>query len=161
MSSRRREFQRPVPTKVVVEPPWPKEPFVPAPEPFFSEEQAALLEKAIPAPPPPPKVVPITLTQEIKNKRYKNIELDLGVERTNKELGLRGMGIVADSMTIIKAEADFEYRLNSVSNDATPAEKGMTEDEIEIEEIYITNAAAAGKTAIIRVNWNPYLIRPK
>jgi hypothetical protein len=62
-------------------------------------------------------------------------------------------------MTIIKADSAFDYRINSASNDATPAEKGFTEDQFEIEEIYITNLAATGK-AIIRVNWNPRLIRP-
>jgi hypothetical protein len=61
-------------------------------------------------------------------------------------------------MTIIRADSPFEYRLNSPSNDATPAEKGMKEDQFEIEEIYITNSASSGK-AIIRVNWNPRLIR--
>jgi len=62
-------------------------------------------------------------------------------------------------MTIIRADSAFTYRLNSASNDATPAEKGLMEDQFEIEEIYVTNEALSGK-AIIRIIWNPRLIRP-
>jgi len=126
----------------------------------ISEAETEELQKLIP---PPLKKVPSyllkpTLVQELKDVRYKNFVIDLTVARTRKPLGLRDLGIVANTMTVIRADSPFDYILNDPSNDPTPAEKGMTEDQFEIEEIYITNAAATG-IAIIRVNWTPNLIR--
>jgi hypothetical protein len=154
-------LQRPIRTPIVLYEKPVEEPFVPAPEPLFSSKRARQLHEAIPPPPtliPKVSVAP-TLTQEVKNSGYRNFELDLSTARTNEELGLRKMRIVADTMTIIRADSPFDYRINSASNDATPAEKGLVEDQFEIEELYITNSALSGK-AIIRVNWNPRLIRP-
>jgi len=107
----------------------------------------------------PGELTPI-LVQEIKNSEYKNIPLDTSVPRNNIALGLRDMGIVADSITILAIGGGFTYRLNKPTNDSTTAVVGLQETEFEIEEVYITNAAVAG-TAIIRVNWNPFLIRLK
>jgi len=138
-----------------------EEPFKPEPPTFFSTKNAQQLEELMPPPPEIPARVRITptLTQEVKDRGYRNIEIDLSTARTNEALGIRRLGIVADTMTVIKADSAFTYRINSASNDATPAEKGFTEDQFEIEEVYITNSALTGK-AIIRVNWNPRLIRP-
>jgi len=138
-----------------------EEPFKPEPPTFFSTKNAQQLEELIPPPPEIPARVRITptLTQEVKDRQYRNFELDLSTARTNEALGIRRLGIVADTMTIIRADSAFTYRLNSASNDETPAEKGSTEDQFEIEEIYVTNEAASGK-AIIRIIWNPRLIRP-
>lgn len=116
------------------------------------------VEVVPPAPPAPPTALRPMLVQEIKNTKYRNFTIDLSVARAKEPLGLRDMGIVGDTMTIIQAEAAFNYILNEPSNDPTPAEKGMVEDQFEIEEIYITNPSAPGKKALIRVNWNPYLI---
>jgi hypothetical protein len=107
----------------------------------------------------PTKLTP-TLVQEIKDAKYKNFTIDLSVAHTGESLNLGTLGIVADSMVVIRADAAFDYILNDPTNDATPATVGMDEDQIIIEEIYITNAAAApGSIAIIRVNYNPFLIR--
>ena len=167
MFRRTRRFQRPIPTKIIEEPVI-YEPFKPIPEPFLPSRIADALSKTIPkleAPveveiEPPKKPITPVLTQEIKHKNYKNFTIDLSVAHTDYPLGLRDMGIIADTMTVIKADSDFSYKLNSTANDPTPAEKGQMEDQFEIEEIYITNAAASGE-AIIRVAWNPYLIRLK
>jgi hypothetical protein len=154
-----KKLQKEIPTPIIYEKPFPQYPFEPEPIHVTSrkteEELAALI-----SPPPMPKKVTVTptLTQEVKDRGYRNFEVDLSVARTNAPLGLRAMGIVADTMTIIRADSPFEYRLNSPSNDSTPAEKGMKENEFEIEEVYITNSASSGK-AIIRVNWNPRLLR--
>jgi len=155
------ELQRPIRTSIVTYEKPVEEPFKPEPPPFFSPKRTKELEEAIPPPPELPAKVPITptLTQEVKDRGYRNFELDLSTARTNAELGLRRMGIVADTMTVIRADSYFTYRLNSASNDETPAERGMKEDEFEIEEVYITNSALTGK-ALIRVTWNPRLIRP-
>ena len=138
-----------------------EEPFKPEPPTFFSTKNAQQLEELMPPPPEIPARVRITptLTQEVKDRGYRNIEIDLSTARTNEALGLRKLGIIADTMTIIRADSAFTYRLNSASNDATPAEKGLMEDQFEIEEIYVTNEALSGK-AIIRIIWNPRLIRP-
>jgi hypothetical protein len=130
------------------------------PEPLMKEAELEDLQKIIT---PPAKKVPAyllkpTLVQELKDTKYKNFTIDLGTARTREPLGLRDLGIVANTMTIIKADSPFYYILNDPSNDPTPAEKGFTEDQFDIEEIYITNEAATGE-AIIRVNWTPYLIR--
>jgi len=136
-------------------------PFEPSLEPRFSTQQAQELEEAIPIPPMPERItITPTLTQEVKDRGYRNITIDLSTEHTNEPLGIRDLGIIADTMTIIRADSPFTYRINTASNDETPAEKGLAETEFEIEELYITNEALTGK-AIIRVNWNPRLIRPK
>jgi len=158
--SKEEKLQRPIRTPIVTYEKPVEEPFKPEPPPFFSPNRAKELEEAIPPPLfPPKKVITPTLTQEVKDRQYRNFELDLSTARTNAELGLRKLGIVADAMTIIRADSPFDYRLNSAINDATPAEKGLEEDQFEIEEVYVTNSALSGK-AIIRVVWNPRLIRP-
>lgn len=158
----KRKFQRQIPTPVIAEKPFPQFPFQPEPIPISKRQVANELEDAILPMFPVPKRIRITptLTQEIKNRGYKNFELDLSTARTNKALGLRGMGIIADTMTILRADDDFTYRINSAGNDETPGEKGLQEDLFEIEELYLTNSAGSGK-AIIRVTWNPHLIRPR
>lgn len=149
-----------------------EEPLFPDPEEYPGPTEADIKNLLLTLPtmfPPIPPVITtpsgtITpmLTQEIKNKEYKNYIIDLSTARTiPAPLGIRDLGVVADTMSVIKAEASFDYRINKPTNDPTPAEKGFVEDQFEIEEVYITNAAAAGKQAIIRVNWNPRMIRPK
>jgi len=62
----------------------------------------------------------------------------------------------------ITALASFSYRINSPSNDSTTVTTaGWQETEFEIEELYITNAAQPLANAVIRVNWNPVMIRVK
>jgi len=161
MIEEEQKLQRAIRTPIVQYEKPVEEPFIPEPPTFFSTKNAQQLEELIPLPPEIPARVRITptLTQEVKDRDYRNFEIDLSTARTNEALGIRRLGIVADTMTIIRADSAFTYRLNNASNDATPAEKGFTEDQFEIEEIYITNAALTG-TAIIRINWNPRLIRP-
>lgn len=155
-------LQHAVPTPIVTgEEPYPAHPFDPervALQPAEVTEELAVVTPPMATAPQKQRIAP-TLTQEVKDRGYKNYSIDLSTARTLEPLGLRTSGIVADSMSIIKAEAAFNYALNSPSNDLTPAEKGMDEDQFEIEEIFITNSASAGKTAMIRVVWNPRLIR--
>lgn len=148
------------------------EPFRPVYVPTVEFEAVQELEKlvrpmGVPSAPraisPPPEVQP-TLVQEIKNKNYKNFPLDLNVSRTDEPLGLRDMGMVGDTMTIVSvtAGASFTYKMNSPTNDSTPGSAGLSETEFELEEVYITNTPqGVGTQAIIRVNWNPFLIRLK
>ena len=119
-------------------------------------------------PPMPPRAIPpppelrATLVQEIKNKEYKNFSFvtNPAVAWVDQPLGLRDMGVVADAMSVIAVGGGFWYRMNSPTNDETPAAAGMAETEFEIEEVYIRTSGVAG-TAIVRVNWNPLLIRLK
>jgi len=153
-------FQRAIRTPILSYEGPVEEPFKPEPPIFFSSKSAEELEAAIP---PPPEIARVsikpTLVQEVKDRHYRNIVVDLSTAHTNEALGLRSLGIIADTITIIRADSPFTYRINSASNDETPAEKGLTETEFEIEELYVTNEALSGK-AIIRLNWNPRLIRP-
>jgi len=161
MSSKRKRFQRCVrvarplemPAPTLFEPPYE---FPPATEAELEDLQRIIT--------PPPKKIPsyklkAMLVQEMKDTKYRNFTLDLGTARTREPLGLRDLDITANTMTVIQATGTFYYSLNSPANDLTPAEKGMMEDQFEIEEVYITNSAQPGKQAIIRVNWNPHLIR--
>ena len=155
------ELQHPLPTETVVKPQV-KEPFKPEPLPIFSQKIADELNSIIPAFPTRTRVRP-TLTQEVKDRIYRNFIVDLTVAHTDFPLGIRGMGIVATSITVIQVDSAFNYRINTASNDSTPvttSDKGMQETEFEIEELYITNAALSGQ-AIIRAVWNPLLIRPE
>ena len=106
--------------------------------------------------PVPPEVVPV-LVQEIKNKLYRNIDFSTAIGVTDQPLGLRDMGIVADAMTVLAIGGGFSYKMNSPSNDSTTAAVGFQETEFEIEEIYVTGLGAG--TGMIRVMWNPDLIR--
>jgi len=139
------------------------------PGPNLTEEMLTeITEELKPQPPLPPTLLRPTLVQEIKDQKYKNFIVDLNtvhaltplVQACGGSGGLRSLGIVGDTMTIIRADAAFDYILNAPTNDPTPGAAGMNETEFEIEEIYITNAAmGAGLIAIIRVNYNPFLIR--
>jgi hypothetical protein len=139
-----------------------KEPFKPESPPIFSQKIADTLNKIIPPFPTRTRIKP-TLTQEVKDRIYRNFIVDLTVAHTDMPLGIRGLGIVATSITVIKVDSAFSYKINTASNDSTPvttSDKGMQETEFEIEELYITNVAASGQ-AIIRAIWNPLLIRPE
>ncbi len=131
------------------------------PGPGLTEDMLTeIVEELKPRPPHRPTELMPTLVQEIKDQKYKNFTIDLNVVRTREPLRLRALGIVADTMTIIRADAAFDYILNAPTNDPTPGAAGMAEDQFEIEEVYITNVAGgAGAIAIIRVNYNPFLIR--
>jgi len=140
------------------------------PSPRLTEEMLKDIEEELKPTPytkKPTELLP-TLVQEIKNAKYKNFIVDLSVAHTRAPIleacggsgGLRELGIVGDAMSIIRADAAFDYIMNDPTNDVTPAAVGILEDQFEIEEVYITNAAAApGNIAIVRVNWNPFLIR--
>jgi hypothetical protein len=155
------ELQRPLPTETIVKPQV-KEPFKPEPVLVFSQKVADELNSVIPPFPTRTRITP-TLTQEIKDRIYRNFIVDLTAAHTDLPLGIRGLGIVATSITVIQVDSAFSYKINRASNDSTPvttSDKGLSETEFEIEELYITNAALSGQ-AIIRAVWNPLLIRPE
>ena len=139
------------------------------PIPRISVDFSSLLEleKLIKpmGPPPQPRIgeVPETLfpmlVQEIKDKLYKNISFSTAITVVDRPLGLRDMGIVANTMTVLSIGGGFTYKMNKTSNDSTTAIVSLQETQFEIEEVYITGLGAG--TGILRVNWNPHLIRIK
>lgn len=112
-----------------------------------------------------PRDLKPALVQEIKDKYYKNFPIAVGAAAfTDQALGLRDMGIVADTMCVISypvGSVGISYKMNKVSNDITPiVSAGQEEDQFEIEEIYINDdGAGPAGNLIVRVTWNPYLIR--
>jgi len=129
-------------------------------------DSIAFLEETIkPLGPPPlpkkgmlPEVMTPLLVQEIKDSEYKNFNVNTTVGvMIDSPIGLRDLGIVPNAMTVLSIGGGFTYKLNKTSNDPTTAVAGMQETEFAIEEIYITGLGVG--TAIIRVNWNPDLIR--
>jgi len=165
----RQEFQKCTPIEKPL--PWPEEePFgPPSPEVSILAEELEELQ-AIKEPIPTtisPRLLKPTLVQEIKHKYYKNITVPVGAGApgyTNRSLGLRDLDIVADEMTIISYPAGktgLQYRLNLQTNDATPIlAVGQEEDQFEIEEVFIDDdGSAPAGNLVVRVIWNPYLIR--
>lgn len=104
----------------------------------------------------PQTIVPL-LVQEIKNSKYKNISFSTAIGVVDEPLGLSGMGIVGDAMTVLAVGGGFTYKMNNSANDSTTAVAGLVEDQFEIGEIYVTGLGAG--TGQIRVNWNPDMIR--
>jgi len=163
MSSRRR-LQRPLPSTV------PFDPIIPILfDDRISYESATVIDDLVKRTPKmevPKKVIPkepaereIVLVQEIKDQIYRNLRFSTAPAVVDQPLGLRSMGVVADTMTVLAIGGGFTYKLNSPANDASPAAVvGLQEDQFEIEEIYITTTGVAG-TAIVRINVNPLLIR--
>lgn len=168
--SKRRQMQRCIPVEFPIELPE-ERPFAERPPrevPMHAEDLAELQAVIEPFPKTiSPRVLTPTLVQEIKNKYYKNFTIPVGAGApgfTNLAIKLRDLGIVADEITIITFPAgktDLSYIMNDTANDATPIiTPGQKEDQFEIEELYINDGGAApAGNLIIRVVWNPYLIR--
>ena len=97
---------------------------------------------------------PVVVTEKRRANRYKVYVVDLSVARNDEPLGLKDDGIVGWSMTIMRADAPFKYKINSKGHDALDASVGNLHEDWEIEEIYITNSAAtAGSYGVIYVEW--------
>jgi len=167
MSSKRKDLQRCTPVQRLID--WPVEtPFgepvkeIPMPTSQLAELQVIVEPRAKKV--SPTKLMP-TLVQEIKDKLYKNFTIPVGgAAFTDRPLSLVDLGVVADEMTIISFPAGnpgLSYKLNHPTNDSTPIlANGQKEDQFELEEVYITDTGVGpAGNLIIRVVWNPYLIR--
>lgn len=95
----------------------------------------------------------VTKVEVAKSNRYKVVELDLSTARTDEAVGLKAENRVANFMSWEKVEATTTYKLNSKGNDSMDAAVGVEHENFEIEEIYISNAAAAGKVARLYYEW--------
>lgn len=168
LKEERKELQRCTPVTKPIE--WPVDvPFDRRPTPIIPISSEDLDELQARKEPFVKQVSPLTLrptlVQEIKNKYYKNISIAVGgVAFTNRAVGLRDLDIVADEITIISypvGSLGISYILNDPTNDTTPVvAPGQKEDQFEIEEIYLNDdGTGPAGNIIIRVVWNPYLIR--
>jgi len=83
------------------------------------------------------------------NKRYKVFNLDLSTARTGAPIGLRDLGIVANTATVLRADSTAYWHRNSPLNDPEELAEGYTIENFNINEIYITNAAGAGSLSIL------------
>lgn len=99
----------------------------------------------------PPEVV---LKVEVaKSNRYETAEFDLGTARTDVAVGLKEKNLVANFLSWERVDAPVSYKMNSKGNKSLAAAVGTEQDNFEIEEIYITNVAAAGKKAVLYYEW--------
>ena len=88
-----------------------------------------------------------------KANRYETVEIDLGTAHTDEPIGLLPKTRVASALTWEQVEATLTYKLNSKGNKPLSASVGVEHESWEIEEIYYTNAAAAGKKAVLYYEW--------
>lgn len=87
------------------------------------------------------------LTKEKMDNRYAVIIHDLSKASEDKEYDLNH--IKYSSMTLIYADSNFTFKINSSGNKACPVKaKQAFTLKLEIEKVYISNKAAAG-TAIL------------
>jgi hypothetical protein len=96
----------------------------------------------------PPSVVSMAL-----NNRYKVFKLDLSVERKDVPLGLRDIGVVANSATVVRMDSPAFWRRNDpVTGDLEELSVGYHIRDFAIEELYITNSPGTGYLTIV-VEW--------
>jgi len=108
----------------------------------------------------PEIVVPapeIVISQPMLPNRYKLFRVDLTAANDDEPIGvadlLAGVGtFYASYMSIITVPSAFTFKLNSTDMDAIDAAVGLEQENFEITEIFITNAALAG-TALINVEY--------
>jgi len=102
--------------------------------------------------PPPPMLI-----DELLQEGYKAFTIDLSVAHTDQKIGIRDLGVIGDAWSCKRADATFDLRLNDVAEDLIPnVQRGDAMDKFKINELYVTNAAAApGNQALIILTWKP------
>jgi hypothetical protein len=87
------------------------------------------------------------------NNRYRVYSFDLSTARDNVPLGLRDIGVVANSATVAKLESSAYWRRNDpVTGDLEELYTGYRVENFQIEELYISNPEGTGKLIIV-VEW--------
>jgi len=96
----------------------------------------------------PPSVVSLAL-----NNRYRVFKLDLSVERKDIPLGLRDIGVVANSATVVRMDSPAYWRRNDpTTGDLEELSVGYHIKDFAIEELFITNPPGTGYLTIV-VEW--------
>ena len=103
---------------------------------------------------PAPELV---ISQPQLPNRYKIFRVDLSVVHADEPLGIADLikdvgALYASYMSIITVPAAFTFKLNSTDMDPIDAAVGLEQEDFEITEIFITNAALAG-TALVNVEY--------
>jgi hypothetical protein len=117
--------------------------YIPSPETVKEEIMPTPIEVKA-----PPSVVSMAL-----NNRYKVFRLDLSVERKDVPLGLRDIGVIANSATVVRMDSPAFWRRNDpVTGDLEELSVGYHIRDFAIEELYITNSPGTGYLTIV-VEW--------
>jgi len=95
-----------------------------------------------------------------KIRPYVVLTIDLGTARSDKALGsitLRGQSIpswLCNTLTVLSlGGGSLSFKLNDSNNDSIDASDGMSITGKPFSELYLTNAAQAGVTAKIYMDW--------
>ena len=96
-----------------------------------------------------PPVPTIVITEPRRNNRYHIFEIDLSKAHTDEPIGVQELVKVhgvkfCTYMTVLAAPSAFTYKINAKEASVCTAVIGDEWVEFEIEEIYYSNAAAAG-----------------
>ncbi|NQT07576.1 hypothetical protein HQ586_00715 [Candidatus Bathyarchaeota archaeon] len=107
--------------------------------------------------PPVVEIPELVISQPQLPNRYKIFRVDLSVVRADEPLGVGDLikdvgALYASYMSIITVPAAFQFKLNSTDMDDIDAAVGLEQENFEITEVFITNAAGAG-TALINVEY--------
>jgi len=124
---------------------------------------ATTLGAYVPPAPTTPEIIPVPMPIEIKappsvvslalNNRYKVFKLDLSVERKDFPLGLRNIGVVANSATVVRMDSPAYWKRNDpTTGDLEELSVGYHIKNFAIEELYITNSPGTGYLTIV-VEW--------
>jgi len=111
--------------------------------------------KVVPTPVPMPIEVktPLSVVSLALNNRYRVFKLDLSVERKDVPLGLRSIGVVANSATVVRMDSPAFWRRNDpMTGDLEELSVGYHIKDFAIEELYITNSPGTGYLTIV-VEW--------
>jgi hypothetical protein len=96
---------------------------------------------------------PLSVVSLALNNRYRVFKLDLSVERKDVPLGLRSIGVVANSATVVRMDSPAFWRRNDpVTGDLEELSVGYHIRDFAIEELYITNSPGTGYLTIV-VEW--------
>jgi len=102
--------------------------------------------------PPPPTAPPEEKPMVVRfpyNNTYKIFWIDLRVRRVNEPIGLRELRIVPTSLSILRADAPAYIRLNSERYDPIEVKVGLTIENFEIDEVFVTNEAQPSEAYVV------------
>jgi len=90
-------------------------------------------------------------TKEVPDEDYTVHEFDLSTPRENHEVYDKRLW---HSITILRADSDFEFKLNTMTAKPIPVKKDQTLTIThKIERFYLTNTAASGKAVFYLSRW--------
>lgn len=100
----------------------------------------------------------ITVTLEVPDTAWKRtnktklLHVDLSVAHKDHPLGLKATGVTYLWLTVEKAGSPFTFKLNEKTGDPFTGAVGVSLEQHEFTEVYVTNEVGTGE-AIIQVGW--------